>query len=403
MSHSHASSTGMTALERRATLSLAAIFALRMLGLFMIMPIFSIYAKTIPGGDNTALVGLAIGIYGLTQSLLYIPYGWLSDRIGRKPVIVAGLLVFALGSAIAALAPNLEWIIIGRAIQGAGAISSAITAFIADLTSEANRTKAMATVGASIGVSFAVAIVAAPVVYRWIGMEGLFSVIGLLSIVAIGVVLWVVPDAPKGVPAVRTPFSDVFRNPELLRMNFGVYVLHATQTALFVVLPHMLVAAGLGVSSHWIVYLPVMGVAFVLMVPAIIVAEKRGKMKSVISLAIFLVLIGLVAMLWVPDTIWSIAIVLLVYFTGFNILEASQPSMVSKLSPGPRKGAAMGVYNTLQALGLFSGGAVGGWLVKSHGEHSVFLVTGFLVLVWLIIASRMKAWPPKSTTSAESA
>ncbi len=401
MSHSHASSTGMTALERRATLSLAAIFALRMLGLFMIMPIFSIYAKTIPGGDNTALVGLAIGIYGLTQSLLYIPYGWMSDKIGRKPVIVAGLIVFALGSAIAAMAPSLEWIVVGRAIQGAGAISSAVTAFISDLTSEANRTKAMATVGASIGVSFAVAIVVSPIVYRWIGMEGLFSVIGLLSILAIGVVLWVVPDAPKGLPAVRTPFSEVFRNPELLRMNFGVYVLHATQTALFVVLPHMLVAAGLAVSSHWIVYLPVMGIAFVLMVPAIIVAEKRGKMKPVISLAIFLVLIGLIAMLWVPDTIWSIAIVLLVYFTGFNILEASQPSMVSKLSPGPRKGAAMGVYNTLQALGLFSGGAVGGWLVKSHGEHSVFLVTGFLVLVWLIIASRMKAMPVKSAAPAE--
>jgi len=398
MSHSHASSTGMTALERRATLSLAAIFALRMLGLFMIMPIFSIYAKTIPGGDNTALVGLAIGIYGLTQSLLYIPYGWLSDKIGRKPVIVAGLLVFALGSAIAALAPNLEWIIVGRAIQGAGAISSAVTAFIADLTSEANRTKAMATVGASIGVSFAVAIVVAPVVYRWIGMEGLFSVIGLLAIVAIAVVLWVVPDAPKGAPTVRTPFSEVFRNSELLRMNFGVYVLHATQTALFVVLPHMLVSTGLPVSSHWMVYLPVMGVAFVLMVPAIIVAEKRGKMKPVINLAIFLVLIGLLAMLWVPDTIWSIAIVLLVYFTGFNILEASQPSMVSKLSPGPRKGAAMGVYNTLQALGLFSGGALGGWLVKSHGDHAVFLATGTLVLAWLIIASRMKALPATSKT-----
>lgn len=395
MSNSHASSSQMTGLERRATFSLAAIFALRMLGLFMIMPIFSIYAKDVPGGDSATAVGLAIGIYGLTQSLFYIPYGWMSDRLGRKPVIIFGLLVFALGSAIAALAHDMTWIIIGRAIQGAGAISSAVTAFIADLTSEANRTKAMATVGASIGVSFAVAIVLAPVVFRWIGMPGLFSVIGLLAVLAVGVVLWVVPDAPKGAPAVRTPFSEVFRNPELLRMNFGVYALHATQTALFVVLPHMLVVAGLPVASHWQVYLPVMGLGFCLMVPAIIVAEKRGKMKPIMLMAILLVLLGQLALAEVHATIWTIALCLLVYFTGFNVLEASQPSMVSKLSPGPRKGAAMGVYNTLQALGLFSGGAIGGWLSRYHGAHAVFFGASALVFVWLIIASQMKAPPPK--------
>jgi MFS family permease len=385
----------MSGPELRATMSLAAIFALRMLGLFMIMPVFSIYAKNVPGGDSATAVGLAIGIYGLTQSLLYIPYGWMSDRIGRKPVIIFGLLVFALGSLIAALAHDMTWIIIGRAVQGAGAISSAITAFIADLTTEANRTKAMAMVGGSIGVSFGVAIILAPVVFRLIGMPGLFSVIGGLAIVAIAVVIWVVPDAPKGLDAVRSPFSEVFKNPELLRMNFGVYALHATQTALFVVLPHMLLTAGLPVSSHWEVYLPVMGISFILMVPAIIVAEKRGKMKPILCGGIFLVLIGQLALTELPDTIWLIALVLLVYFTGFNILEASQPSMVSKLSPGPRKGAAMGVYNTLQALGLFSGGAIGGWLVKTHGEHAVFFASSALVFVWLIIASRMKAAPPK--------
>ena len=383
----------MSGLELRATVSLAGIFALRMLGLFMIMPVFAIYAKTVPGGDNAAAVGLAIGIYGLTQSLLYIPYGWMSDRFGRKPVIIAGLVVFALGSAIAALAHDMTWIIIGRAIQGAGAISSAITAFIADLTSEANRTKAMAMVGASIGVSFAVAIVAAPVVFRWIGMSGLFSAIGVLAVIAIGVVLWVVPDAPTGPAAVRTPFSEVLHNTELWRLNFGVYVLHATQTALFVVLPHMLELAGLPVASHWEIYLPVMGLSFFLMVPAIIVAEKRGKMKPVMIGAIALVLFGQIALAELPDMLWVIAAVLLVYFTGFNVLEASQPSMVSKLSPGLRKGAAMGVYNTLQALGLFSGGAIGGWLSKTEGPHAVFFAASALVLVWLLMASWMKAPP----------
>jgi predicted MFS family arabinose efflux permease len=384
----------MSGLEMRATVSLAAIFALRMLGLFMIMPVFAIYAKGIPGGDNAAAVGLAIGIYGLTQSLFYIPYGWMSDRLGRKPVIIGGLVIFALGSVVAALAHDMTWIIIGRAIQGAGAISSAVTAFIADLTTEANRTKAMAMVGGSIGVSFGVAIILAPIVFRWIGMSGLFSAIGVLAVLAIGVVVWIVPDAPTGPPVVRTPFSEVLHNPELLRMNFGVYALHATQTALFVVLPHMLEAAGLPVDSHWKVYLPVMGLSFFLMVPAIIVAEKRGRMKPVMLGAIALVLIGQLALAELPGMLWVIALVLLVYFTGFNILEASQPSMVSKLAPGPRKGAAMGVYNTLQALGLFSGGAIGGWLSKSSGPHAVFFAASALVLVWLVAAMWMKA-PPK--------
>ena len=206
MSNTQAPSTRMSATEIRATASLAAIFALRMLGLFMIMPVFSVYAKTVPGGDNALLVGLAIGIYGLTQSLLYIPYGWASDKLGRKPVIVFGLILFAVGSLVAAFAHDMLWIIIGRAIQGAGAISSAVTAFIADLTSEANRTKAMAMVGGSIGVSFAVAIIAAPIVFRWIGMSGLFGAVGVLAVVAIGVVIWVVPHPPAPPVHVKAPF-----------------------------------------------------------------------------------------------------------------------------------------------------------------------------------------------------
>jgi len=385
----------MSAPELRATVSLAAIFALRMLGLFMIMPVFSVYAKTVPGGDNAALVGLAIGIYGLTQSLLYIPYGWASDLLGRKPVIIAGLVLFALGSVVAALAHDLEWIIIGRAIQGAGAISSAVTAFIADLTREENRTKAMAMVGGSIGISFAIAIIAAPIVFRWIGMSGLFSAVGILSIVAIGVVIWVVPDAPKPPVHVKAPFSEVLHNTELLRLNFGVYALHATQTALFVVVPQILVSSGLPLESSWKIYLPVMGLSFCLMVPAIIVAEKRGKMKSVLLAAIAAVLIGQLCLAEFPHTLWWMAAMLLVYFTGFNVLEASQPSLVSKLAPGARKGAAMGVYNTTQALGLFSGGALGGWLLKSAGQQAVFLACSALVLVWLIIAATMKP-PPRS-------
>ncbi len=379
----------------RATASLAAIFALRMLGLFMIMPVFSVYAKTIPGGDNVLLVGIALGAYGITQSLLYILYGWASDRFGRKPVIAFGLLVFALGAFIAAGAHDITWIIVGRVVQGMGAVSSAVLAFIADLTSEQNRTKAMAMVGGSIGVSFAVAIVGAPIVFHWVGMSGLFAIVGVLSLLAIGVVFWIVPDAPKAVH-VKAPFSEVLHNTELLRLNFGVLVLHATQTALFLVVPRLLVDAGLPVASHWQVYLPVMGLAFVAMVPAIIVAEKRGKMKPVLLGGIASILIGQLLLGSTPHTIVIVAAVLFVYFLGFNILEASQPSLVSKLAPGSRKGAATGVYNTTQSIGLALGGVLGGWLLKTGGANEVFYACSVLVAVWLIIAASMKQPPRKA-------
>lgn len=384
----------MSAPELRATVSLAAIFALRMLGLFMIMPVFSVYAKTVPGGDNLLLVGIALGAYGVTQSLLYIFYGWVSDMVGRKPVIATGLVIFAIGSFVAAGAHDMVWIIVGRVIQGMGAVSSAVLAFIADLTAEEHRTKAMAMVGGSIGMSFAVAIVGAPIVFHWVGMSGLFTLVGVFSILAVGVVIWVVPDAPSKPVHVRAPFAEVLHNVELLRLNFGVLVLHATQTALFLVVPRLLVDAGLPVASHWKIYLPVMGLAFVMMVPAIIVAEKRGKMKPVLVSAIGLILIGQLLLGSLAHTLVIVSAVLFVYFLGFNILEASQPSLVSKLAPGNRKGAATGVYNTTQSIGLALGGVVGGWLLKHDGASAVFYACSGLVLCWLIIAANMKA-PPK--------
>jgi predicted MFS family arabinose efflux permease len=289
----------------------------------------------------------------------------------------------------------MTWIIVGRVIQGMGAVSSAVIAFIADLTTEDNRTKAMAMVGGSIGVSFAVAIVGAPIVFQWVGMSGLFTLVGIFSILAIGVVLWIVPDAPKPVH-VRAPFAEVLHNVELLRLNFGVLVLHATQTALFLVVPRILEAGGLPVASHWKVYLPVMGLSFVMMVPAIIAAEKRGKMKIVLLSAIALILIGQLLLGVAPHTILSVAAILFVYFLGFNILEASQPSLVSKLAPGTRKGAAAGVYNTTQSIGLALGGVVGGWLLKVDGQSAVFFTCSGLVLCWLIIAAQMKQPPRKA-------
>ncbi len=383
----------MSVQEIRAIAALAAIFALRMLGLFLIMPVFSIYAKGIPGGDNTFLVGLALGIYGLTQAIFYIPYGRASDRFGRKPVIAFGLLIFALGSVVAAVAPNIEWIIAGRALQGAGAISSALSAFVADLTAEHNRVKAMAMIGASIGVSFAFAIVTAPVLFDWIGMRGLFAAIGALAIAALGVLRWVVPAQPV-TPSVASPtsapFASVLHNAELLRLHFGVFVLHATQIALFIIAPRLLESAGLAVASHWKLYLPVMGLSFALMAPAMIAAEKTGRVKTLMLGAIVCSLFGLLLFTQLTPTLWSIAMAWLIYFAGFNILEAAQPAMLSKRAPAHTRGAAMGVYNTAQALGYFTGGAAGGWLFKNWGMQPALFACAALVLIWLIIATRMK-------------
>lgn len=387
----------MTRMEIRASMSLASIFALRMLGLFLILPVFSVHAKTLPGGDNTTLVGLALGIYGLTQSFGQIPFGAASDKYGRKRIIVIGLILFAAGSFIAAAATDIVWVIVGRAVQGAGAISAAVTAFIADTTREEHRTKAMAMVGGSIGLTFAGSLVAAPLLYNLIGMDGIFLLIGGLSLLAILIVLFVVPDAPALTPE-RVSFRKVLKNGELMRLNYGVFALHVTQMAMFVVVPSALVEyAGLPLPAHWKIYLPVVLASFVLMLPPVFIGEKRGKMKQVFVAAIALLLlvqIGVGIVLSQSATHWfTLVALLLAFFIAFNILEASQPSLVSRIAPTAARGAALGVYNTLQALGLFCGGALGGWLTQNVGASSVFALGAGLTVVWLIIAANMKNLP----------
>jgi len=386
--------------ERRAGASLASIFALRMLGLFLILPVFSVYAKTLPGGDNLALVGFALGAYGLTQAFFQIPYGIASDIFGRKPVIVVGLLVFAVGSFVAAWAPDMTWIIVGRVLQGMGAISAAVTALAADLTREEHRTKVMAMIGSSIGLVFALSLVGAPILYGWIGMAGLFIMTGALALAAIILLLKAVPPAPPPLGHEKLPLRQVVFDPDLIRLNVGIFVLHMVQMAMFVVLPHALVNhGGLEAAAHWKVYLPAVLLSFAIMVPAIIAAERKDKMRPIFLAAIALLVVVQSGLLLYSASLWALALWLVLFFVAFNVLEATLPSLVSRTAPPSAKGAALGVYNTTQALGLFVGGAAGGYIAQNFGDNAVFAACTGLVLVWLVVANSMN-FPQRRVTAA---
>lgn len=380
----------MTPAERRAGTSLASIFALRMLGLFLILPVFSVHARTLPGGDDLTLIGIALGAYGLTQAIFQIPFGIASDVYGRKQVIVFGLILFAIGSFVAAWAPDMTWTIIGRVLQGAGAISAAVTALAADLTREEHRTKVMAMIGSSIGLVFALSLIGAPILYGWIGMAGLFSLTGVLALAAIGLLLKVVPPAPPPTGHARLPLREVLTNPHLLRLNCGIFILHLVQMAMFVVLPHALIAAGgLAAADHWQVYLPAVLASFAIMVPAIIAAERRDRMRPVFCSAIGLLVLVQAGLALFGQSLWLLALWTLLFFVAFNILEATLPSLVSRTAPPAAKGAALGVYNTTQAMGLFLGGAIGGYLGQHFGDNSVFAVSAVLCLLWLAVSAFM--------------
>ena len=376
--------------ERRTGASLASIFALRMLGLFLILPVFSVHARTLPGGDNLALVGFALGAYGLTQAFFQIPYGIASDYFGRKLVIVVGLLIFALGSFVAAWAPDMNWIIVGRVLQGAGAISAAVTALAADLTREEHRTKVMAMIGSSIGLVFALSLVGAPLLYGWIGMSGLFVLTGVLALAAIGLLIKAVPPAPAPHGHEKLPLRRVLFDVDLLRLNLGIFTLHMVQMAMFVVLPHALVNfGGLPAATHWQVYLPAVLVSFAVMVPAIIAAERKDKMRPVFLAAIGLLAVVQAGLYLLHQSLWALAAWLLLCFVAFNVLEATLPSLVSRTAPPAAKGAALGVYNTTQAVGLFIGGAAGGYIAQHFGDNAVFAACTGLALIWLAVAKTM--------------
>lgn len=394
----------MTGGERRSSLSLAFIYAMRMLGLFLVLPVFALEAPRYPGGDDPALVGLAMGVYGLTQGLLQLPFGMASDRLGRKRVIVFGLLVFAAGSLVAAAAATLPQLIVGRCLQGAGAVSAVVTALLADQTRDIVRTKAMALVGASIGLMFALSLVLAPVLAAWVGLAGLFALTAVLALAGVAVVLWVVPPEPQRRKVVaRGSLRTVLAHGPTLRLNFGVFVLHAVLLAMWVAVPQMLVDAGLDKAHHWWVYLPTVTLSFFVMAGTLFPLERRGYLRAVFLGAVVLVgvaQLGLAASAATGPSLALMALLLFTFFCGSNILEASQPSIASRAAPPEARGAALGFYNTLQSLGFFAGGVLGGQLLKAGGATGLFLACAAATGVWLVLAWPMRASakaPPQAT------
>lgn len=395
---SETASSKMTSLELRTASSLGLVYFLRMFGLFMILPVLSLYTEGMPGA-TPLLIGLSLGIYGLTQAIFQIPFGFLSDHIGRKPVIAMGLLVFILGSIIAAVSDNIHTLVIGRALQGAGAIASSLMALAADMTRENQRTKTMAIIGISIGVAFTLSFIAGSVLDVWLGFKALFWIAALLGLIAIAVLFTWVPKPAKltfhkEVEPESSSLFVVLKNPNLLRLDISILILHLVLTASFVVIPLTLRdQVGLESSEHWKTYLPVMLLSVALMVPFIRLADKQNLGKQVFIGAIILLTIAEAGMSFIHGSALSLAAMLLLFFTAFNYLEAALPSLVSRTAPQARKGTALGVYSTSQFLGAFIGGTLGGWLYGQSGVSGVFVANAILLVIWLLISLKMKVLP----------
>jgi MFS family permease len=385
----------MNPTELRAGLSLAGVFGLRMLGLFFILPVLAVHAPGIEGGGDLMLVGVALGAYGLAQGILQIPFGAASDRWGRKPVLYLGLAIFAIGSFLGMVAHDIWTMIAARTLQGAGAISSVAMALAADLTREQHRTKVMAMIGSTIGLMFALSLVGAPLLYRTIGMDGLFALTGLLCLGAMAIVKTQVPE-PPALP--RTPRAGPARaailDPELLRLNAGIFILHIVLYAMFVVVPPLLVRGGLALPEHWQLYLPVVLASFVLMLPAILYADRRNRAKPVLLGAVVLLFATEAGLALGGASLAALGALMLAFFVAFNVLEALLPSLVSRLAPAEGRGTAIGVYNTTQTLGVFFGGLLGGAVASAYGTTGVFALCAVLAAAWIVVASGMRN-PPK--------
>ena len=373
--------------ELRASLSLASIFGLRLLGMFVVLPVFALWAHGRPGWSLT-LVGVALGAYGLTQALLQAPFGAASDRHGRKPLMYFGLVLFALGSFVCAASESPWMVIAGRVLQGAGAISGVTIAMAADLTRDSQRTKAMAIIGSTIGVVFALSFVVAPLLQERIGLQGIFAGTGVLALAAMAVVRFALPDAPPRAARGPIPWRVLFSAPELVRLNVGIFSLHAILMAMFVVVPVAMVDAGLALGSHSAVYLGCVVAGFAFMLPAM-VGPLAQRERPVFLAAIAFVCIALALIASGIGSLTPIVAGLVIFFTGFNVLEAKLPALVSRAAPREATGAATGIYSSVQFLGTFFGGAVGGSLAQQAGFAAVMLTCLALAGGWLAVAWSM--------------
>jgi MFS family permease len=377
----------MSPSELRASFSLASIFGLRLFGMFIILPVFALHAQGLPGWDLTR-VGIALGAYGITQAILQLPFGWISDRRGRKPVMYFGLALFALGSFTCA-SSDAPWVVIGgRILQGAGAISAVAIAAAADLTRDSQRTKAMAIIGSTIGVVFAVSFVAAPFLQQAIGVRGIFAMTGVLALAAMAIVRFVVPEADMKQHARKVSLRAVFRDAELVRLNIGIFTLHAVLMATFVVVPIALVRAGLPATSHWWTYLGAVGAGFLLMLPGV-VGPWSHRERAVFLGSIAMVALALAVLTFALASLVGIVAALVIFFTGFNVLEAKLPALVSKAAPREAVGSATGIYSSVQFLGTFVGGAAGGAVAQHAGFVTLLGACLVLTLAWLAAAWNM--------------
>jgi MFS family permease len=382
----------MTFIELRTIVALASIFSFRMLGLFMVLPVFAIYAKQLNHATPTT-IGIALGIYGLTQTLFQIPFGAASDRLGRKPVIIFGLLLFILGSIMAALSQSIEGVIIGRSLQGASAIGCVIMALVADLIREKIRMRAMAAIGITIGLSFALAMILGPLLSELGGVQGIFWITAILSCFAILMLVFFVPT-----PTVRSPSNEsipllanipkIITNSSLIPLNFGVLVIHASLTAMFLKIPSIIQFIGYTGSTAWRFYVPIFAGSFLVAIFCILVMEKKSWVKLGTIGMILALVISELGILYFSTAWLGVVLSVGLFFTAFNTLEASLPSWVSKVAPAEYKGTALGVYSSAQFLGLFLGGIIGGWLDSSYGMVAVLLFCILLAVVWLTLFLR---------------
>lgn len=395
----------LTPIERRTTVALAAVFAMRMLGLFVVLPVLAIYGRELEGA-TPLLIGLAIGAYGLVQGLLQIPFGLLSDRYGRKPMIFIGLTMFAAGGLVAAASTSIWGVIAGRALQGTGAVSGVVMALLSDLTRESHQTRAMAIIGATVGLSFGVAMVLGPLIVDATGLSGLFLFTSLMALVSLALVMWYVPTPVAMVTASRRrmwpQMIRVLRHQGLFRLDMGVFLLHLVMVAVFVVVPPSLeVYEHLPASMHWKIYLPVILLSLVFMTPLMMHAERAGRTRGMLLIAAAGLVLALLLLALFHRSLWGVVIALLVYFTAFNLLEALMPSMVSRMSPAGARGAAMGVYSSGQFFGAFAGGLVGGGLSSVFEPEVVLMVCSALFAAWAVLAAGLKLQTRRQNLSLE--